>query len=83
MKFIRGIARDQKMLLPDSIEEYVDENNPVRVIEAYIDSLDMASLGFVRLQPKDTGRPAYDPRDMMKLYIYGYMNKIRSSRRYK
>ena len=80
MEFINGEDRDQIMLFPGSIDEYVDENGTVRVIEAYIDSLDLYALGFSRPQPKGTGRPPYDPKDILKLYVYGYMNRIRSSR---
>lgn len=67
--------------MPDSIDDYVDGNNSVRVIEAYINSLNLADLGFSKSEPNDTGRPMYDPKDLLKLYLYGYMNKIRSSRR--
>ncbi len=69
------------IMLPDSIDDYVDGNNSVRVIEAYIHTLNLADLGFAKPQPHDTGRPMYDPKDLLKLYLYGYMNKIRSSRR--
>ena len=81
MEFISGEDRKQIILFPDSIDEYVDENSTVRVIEAYIDSLDLYALGFSRARPKETGRPPYDPKDILKLYVYGYMNRIRSSRR--
>ena len=81
VKFISGENRHQMILMPDSIDEYVDDSNSVRVIEAYIDSLDLAELGFTKPQPNDTGRPMYNPKDLLKLYLYGYMNKIRSSRR--
>ena len=81
MEFIRGEDREQTILFPESINEYVEENNNVRVIEAYINSLDLETLGFTKYQPKETGRPAYDPKDILKLYVYGYMNRIRSSRR--
>ena len=80
MKYIEGEDRTQITLLPDSIESYVSEDNPVRVIDAFVDQLDMDSLGFKRAEPNNTGRPSYDPRDLLKLYIYGYFNKIRSSR---
>jgi transposase len=79
--FISGEDREQVILFPASIDEYVEENNPVRVIDAYINSLDLAGLGFDRTSPKETGRPPYDPKDILKLYVYGYMNRIRSSRR--
>lgn len=81
MSYIHGIASGQTWLLPYSIDELVEENNPVRVIRAYVDSLPMEELGFVRANPAETGRPGYDPRDLLGLYIYGYLNRIRSSRR--
>ena len=81
MEFITGASRNQMVLLPDSIDDYVDDNNSVRVIEAYVDSLNLADLGFAVTQPNDTGRPMYNPKDLLKLYIYGYMNRVRSSRR--
>jgi len=67
--------------MPESIDDYVDDNNTVRVIEAYINTLNLADLGFSKPNPHDTGRPMYDPKDLLKLYVYGYMNRIRSSRR--
>ena len=63
-----------------SVEDYIDDENPVRVIDAFVDSLDMEALGFQKAKPAQTGRPAYDPRDLLKLYLYGYLNRIRSSR---
>jgi len=81
MEFISGEGRDQIILMPDCIDDYVDGNNSVRVIDAYINSLNLIELGFVRAELKDTGRPPYDPKDLLKLYVYGYMNRIRSSRR--
>jgi transposase len=81
MEFISGENRNQIILLPGSVEDYVEDNNAVRVIDAYINSLDLAVLGFSRPQPHETGRPMYDPRDLLKLYVYGYMNRLRSSRR--
>ena len=80
MSYIRAEEREQIILFPESIESYVEENNEVRVIEAYINSLDLEALGFKRSRTKETGRPPYDPKDILKLYIYGYMNRIRSSR---
>ncbi len=68
------------MLLPASLEDYLDEDNPVRVIDVYIDQLDLMALGFARAQPKATGRPAYHPATLLKLYVYGYLNRIQSSR---
>jgi transposase len=81
MEFISGEDRGQAILLPESVEEYVDDNNSVRVIEAYIDSLDLEGLCFSKSAPNGNGRPMYDPKDLLKLYVYGYMNRIRSSRR--
>jgi transposase/IS5 family transposase len=81
MDFIRGADRNQVTLLPSSVEDYVEGNNAVRVIEAYINSLDLAELGFAKPRPHETGRPMYDPKDLLKLFLYGYMNNIRSSRR--
>ena len=81
MEFISGESRNQTVLLPDSVEDYVDSNNAVRVIDAYIDSLCLQELGFMHTEPCDTGRPPYDPRELLKLYVYGYMNRVRSSRR--
>lgn len=76
MRYIQNISREQTRLLPYSVEEMVEETNPVRVIHAYVDSLPMETLGFERAEPAQTGRPAYDPRDLLKLYIYGYLNRI-------
>lgn len=81
MGYITGANRDQIILLHDSIDDYMAEDNTVRVIDAYVDSLDMESLGFTKTKPCETGRPPYSPQDLLKLYIYGYMNRIRSSRR--
>ena len=78
---VQGITSGQRWILLYSIEELIEANNPVRVIEAYADSLDMKGLGFTRANPAETGRPPYDPRDLLKLYLYGYLNRIRSSRR--
>ena len=81
MKYIQGQDRSQITLFPDCIEDYVGEDSPVRVIDAFVDSLDLAEAGFCRTTPKDTGRPPYNPQDLLKLYVYGYFNKIRSSRK--
>jgi len=81
MEFISGAEREQLLFLPDCVDDYVGDENVVRVIDAYANSLDMRALGFSRPEPHDTGRPMYDPRDLLKLYIYGYMNRVRSSRR--
>ena len=81
MDFISGEKRKQSILLPDSVEDHVTEGSAVRVIDAYINSLDLEALGFAKYKPNRKGRPMYDPKDMLKLYVYGYMNRIRSSRR--
>jgi len=81
MNFISGADRSQIILLPDSVDGYIDDNNAVRVIEAYINSLDLNALGFAKSAPNDMGRPMYAPQDLLKLYLYGYMNRVRSSRR--
>ena len=81
MDFINGESREQTILLPDSIEEYVEAESTVRVIDAYINSLELSELDFAKHEPNETGRPMYNPKDMLKLYVYGYMNRIRSSRR--
>jgi len=81
MKYIQGHNRHQLTLLPDCIEDYIGEENPVRVIDAFVDSIDLKESGFCRTTPKETGRPPYDPKDLLKLYVYGYFNKIRSSRK--
>ena len=76
-----GFARDQLLLLPEAIDDYVDAENPVRFIDAFVDGLDLAAVGLARVEAKATGRPGYAPGDLLKLYIYGYLNRIRSSRR--
>lgn len=81
MSYISGTDRSQTMLLPASIDDYVGPDNPVRFIDAFVDQLDLATLGFVRSHPERTGRPGYHPGDLLKLYIYGYLNRVRSSRR--
>jgi len=81
MTHITGHDRSQTFLLPESVDDYVGAENPVRFIEAFVDGLDLADAGFARVQSKETGRPGYAPADLLKLYIYGYLNRIRSSRR--
>jgi transposase len=68
-------------LLPESLDDYVGPENPVRFIEAFVEGLDLPAAGFARVEPEETGRPGYRPADLLKLYIYGYLNRIRSSRR--
>ena len=81
MAHISGFARDQLLLLPEAVDDYVDAENPVRFIDAFVDGLDLAAAGFARVEAKATGRPGYAPGDLLKLYIYGYLNRVRSSRR--
>src|ERR1700750_2774370 len=81
MAHISGHDRSQLLLLPEAVDDYVAADNPVRFIEAFVDGLDLAALGFTGTVPKATGRPGYAPADLLKLYIYGYLNRTRSSRR--
>jgi transposase len=67
--------------LPEAIDDYVEADNPVRFIDAFVEGLDLAGAGFARVEAKATGRPGYAPGDLLKLYIYGYLNRVRSSRR--
>jgi transposase len=80
-RFIEGEDRRQATLLPDSLEDYVTDDNPVRVIDVFIDELDLAAMGFAGVEPEATGRPAYHPVTLLKIYLYGYLNRIQSSRR--
>lgn len=75
-----GADRDQVLLLPDAVEDYVAADNPVRFIDAFVGALDLHALGFARAIPAYTGRPAYDPGDLLRLYLYGYLHRLRSSR---
>ena len=81
MGYIEGIAREQLILFPESLDEYIAADNPVRFIDAWVDTLDLAALGFSDTVPAATGRPGYDPRAILKLYLYGYLNRTRSSRK--
>src|SRR5881397_1804315 len=80
-RFIDGEDRMQQALLPHSLDDYVDGENPVRVIEIFIEELDLAALGFSGVTPAATGRPAYHPSTLLKIYLYGYLNRLQSSRR--
>ena len=80
-RYIDGWDRRQTLLLPECVEDYVDENNPVRVIEVFVGQLNLSDLGFDRAVPAETGRPGYHPATLLKLYIYGYLNRVASSRR--
>ena len=81
MTYITGRDRRQTLLLPEAVDDYVAADNPVRFIDAFVDELDLAAAGFARVVPEATGRPGYAPGDLLKLYIYGYLNRVRSSRR--
>jgi transposase len=80
-RFVEGQDRSQSSLFPESLEDYIAEDNPVRVIDVFVDELDLAKLGFDGMHPEITGRPAYHPATLLKIYIYGYLNRIQSSRR--
>jgi transposase len=80
-RFIEGADRTQVSLLPECVEDYVAEDNPVRVIEAFVEQLDLRQMGFEGVDPEATGRPAYHPAVLLKIYIYGYLNRVQSSRR--
>ena len=80
-RFIEGADRTQAMLLPECVEDYVGPDNPVRVVEAFVEQLDLRAMGFEGSDPQATGRPAYHPSVLLKIYIYGYLNRIQSSRR--
>lgn len=79
--FVEGADRRQHSLLPSGFDDYVSENNPACVVEAFIDQLDLSALGFAGVVPKVTGRPSYHPSAMLKIYLYGYLNRVQSSRR--
>jgi transposase len=80
-RFVEGVGRGQSTLFPASLDDYVSEDNPVRVVDVFVDNLNLDKLGFVGVQPLETGRPSYHPGMMLKLYIYGYLNRVPSSRR--
>jgi len=80
-RFIEGEDRNQSTLFPECLEDYIAEDNPVRVVDVFVDELDLGQLGFGRIDPKVTGRPAYHPAMLLKLYIYAYLNRVQSSRR--
>jgi transposase len=80
-RFVEGTDRGQSTLFPERLEDWIDENNPVQVIDVFVDELDLAELGFDGVAPEATGRPSYHPAVLLKLYIYGYLNRVQSSRR--
>src|SRR3990170_320164 len=81
MEHIQGSDREQLTLFPEALDDYIARDNPVRFLDVFIDSLDLKSLGFEHVVLKETGRPPCHPADLLKLYVYGYLNRIRSSRR--
>ena len=81
MAHIEGADRSQTLLLPEAVDDYVGADNPVRFIDAFVDELDLEKAGFARTTAKATGRPGYHPGDLLKLYLYGYLNRVQSSRR--
>src|SRR5438270_3530263 len=80
-RFMVGSDRGQSTLLPECLDDWIDESNPVRAVDAFVDALDLAQLGFEGIVPEATGRPSYHPSALLKLYIYGYLNRVQSSRR--
>src|ERR1051326_2155094 len=80
-RFVEGTDRVQSTLFPEYLEDWVNEDNPVRVIDVFVDELDLGELGFDGIAPEATGRPSYHPSVLLKLYIYGYLNRVQSSRR--
>ena len=80
-RFVAGADRGQSTLLPECLDDWVDESNPVHVIDAFVDALDLGELGFSGVEPAVSGRPSYHPSVLLKLYIYGYLNRLQSSRR--
>src|SRR5688572_8099588 len=81
MTHLRGPSRSEVQLLPPCLDDFVPANAPVRFVEAYVEGVDLAELGFARVTPPATGRPPYHPADLLKLYLYGYLHRLRSSRR--
>jgi transposase len=80
-RFVEGDDRHQVALLPECLDDFIDEDNPVRVIDAFVEELDLQALGFLGMEPAATGRPSYHPSVLLKIYIYGYLNRVQSSRR--
>ena len=80
-RFIEGEDRCQSTLFPERLDDYIAEDNAVRVVDAFINKLDLKQLGFDRAEPSATGRPGYQPATLLKIYVYGYLNRLQSSRR--
>ena len=80
-RFVAGLDRSQTTLFPECLDDWIDEDNPVRVVDAFVEAVDLGELGFDGVTPEATGRPSYHPSVLLKLYIYGYLNRVQSSRR--
>src|SRR5471030_13932 len=80
-RFIEGQDRHQVTLLPESLDEFIAEDNAVRVVDAFVNALDLTEMGFEGVQAAETGRPSYHPTVLLKIYVYGYLNRVQSSRR--
>ncbi len=80
-RFVEGEERSQSVLFPERLEDWISQNNPVRVVDVFVDELDLKALGFERATAAETGRPGYHPATLLKIYVYGYLNRIASSRR--
>jgi transposase len=80
-RFVVGDDRSQSTLFPERLDDYLGEDNPVRAIDVFVEELDLATLGFGGVEPEATGRPAYHPATLLKIYVYGYLNRVQSSRR--
>jgi len=80
-RYVEGEERSQTVLFPERLEDWICEENPVRVVDAFVDELDLKALGFERATAAETGRPGYHPATLLRIYIYGYLNRIASSRR--
>jgi transposase len=80
MKHIEGMDRNQLTLMPEAVEDYIAAENPVRFLDAFVENLDLKELGFQRIETEECGRPPYHSGDLLRLFIYGYLNRIRSSR---
>jgi transposase len=80
-RFVEGVDRKQATLLPECLDDFIAEDNPIRIVDAFVEELNLASLGFEGATPASTGRPSYHPAVLLKVYIYGYLNRVQSSRR--
>ena len=80
-RFVEGVDRSQATFLPECLDDFIADDNPVRVVDVFVDELELGDLGFERVHPRSTGRPSYHPSVLLKLYIYGYLNRVQSSRR--